>query len=544
MELVIRKDLSLIKCNSTRLLHNKELVKSLQVYADVLLEHHYCDLLLGTVNFAHKYSSFAEAWAQVNPNIDILKQTLLQQFNVTELWISVELHRSAKGKKAHSLQGRPHLHFLLGFASWEFTGHSCRSLKELLSEHFSDINLKKVSKSKKSYLTVFRYLLKETSFKDSSSLMKASNGTPIVTSCYLASPHLITSWKLLIPKLVKHFGNKFSFQKCLNLSCFHLHPSASNEEVVSEIYNQVFRQQDLKYARGTVFKKVKGIKYAYTPHILWSEFHVDFVRRFHTQALKLKTIFRKTIALSSALEIYLPMFNRQHDFLETEDIVFQFSTHVKTKKDQFKPPVRDFHIRKHWPTPFPEFKALEFDRWLIDNNIDIHKFKVVIGSLLRVRKYERDILVPLLTGVSGAGKSLVARQYANLVGAEYVGQVSQSQVFAFAGLTETILAVMDDIDWSQNTEQIKILLEGAKFKTDRKHRSRVDVPAQRVIITSQTNFTKILNSPDRSAYKGRVEEFKFEVKLTNYRAKELIQEFPAFVIEANERFLQWEQRCR
>jgi phage/plasmid-associated DNA primase len=69
-----------------------------------------------------------------------------------------------------------------------------------------------------------------------------------------------------------------------------------------------------------------------------------------------------------------------------------------------------------------------------------------MGALLHEREYIRDVPTPILYGSPGTGKSFLVSLYNKLLGAENMGYLSASKLFAFQDLVNKRLGAFEDIE--------------------------------------------------------------------------------------------------
>ena len=143
-----------LKYGHSRKLNRKRVVKAFYNYAGLLLEDYFCTLLFGSILFDPTKSA-DEVWEDVDEALKKLREILFKQANVADVWVTVEIHRSHSHRK-NSLAGRPHFHFIVSYACHEHLGPTPSRLLSTLRENFYDVQVRRVKKTQKEYLTIFR----------------------------------------------------------------------------------------------------------------------------------------------------------------------------------------------------------------------------------------------------------------------------------------------------------------------------------------------------------------------------------------------------
>ena len=553
-----------LKYGHSRKLNRKRIVQAFYNYAGLLLEDYFCTLLFGSILF-DPLKPADKVWEDVDESLKKLREILFKQANVADVWVTVEIHRSHSHRK-NNLAGRPHLHFIVSYACHEHLGPTPFRLLSTLRENFYDVEVRRVKKTQKNYSNIFRYLWKDACYSDTVELLKYYKQKSAPYNLWVGSVDLLDDAKKLFFTLLDQYGEMVTIRNCLNQYCFHTSPKASDELIVTKVVWHTLRVGGFLCIGDTVYKKrSKNHQYAYEPVDQWSTFiwkHLDTVKRWY---YPLEAAIHKVVNSNYSFVNNFPKLTLHHRYIEGTDGVYD------TEKDKFQL-TENFQIPKQktgqeeiWFREDPQFRLRQafdvpladiceneneaarlskiYDDWLSENEINPILFKTIMGSLLHKRVFARDVKVPVLSGKPGAGKSLVCRLYADLVGKEFVGELATDGRFAFQSVLNKVLTLIDDAEWKQSPQQLKLLLEGTTFSTEKKYGGMVKIEPTRTVVTSQSgDFTYIFdNTLNATAFESRCHKFNFIKKLNHEKAQELMDAFPAFAIVANRAYLALKQ---
>jgi phage/plasmid-associated DNA primase len=172
------------------------------------------------------------------------------------------------------------------------------------------------------------------------------------------------------------------------------------------------------------------------------------------------------------------------------------------------------------------------------NEIDIEDLLPVFGSLLHKRQYLRDIPVPILKGVPGAGKSLLISYYVDLIGLENVATLSKSKTFKFENFIEKQLGNLEDMDPNDiKSEDLKNMFEGVSMIVDRKYKSMIKVSVPRFVGSTNIGLD-VYRDEDKQALLDRCVIYCFKEPLKdNDLIKKISIEMPSLIINANKAFM-------
>lgn len=201
-----------------------------------------CTSYLGTI-LLNKSTS----WVNLNKFLNWLPEYLLKAFNIANLFIVTELHRSRPNQK-HSLHGYPHIHFIATYSSQEVLGPDLSKVLLGLQDEFLDVTIKKIGNTTKSLLQAHKYLFKDLDKKDINAFFDYLNIRHSTLKLYSTNLELMAYLKRL--DFIIPDKNKYDVVYKQNSLCRFFSSAASDTEYAFYILENLLRQSNSLYKEG------------------------------------------------------------------------------------------------------------------------------------------------------------------------------------------------------------------------------------------------------------------------------------------------------
>lgn len=128
-------------------------------------------------------------------------------------------------------------------------------------------------------------------------------------------------------------------------------------------------------------------------------------------------------------------------------------------------------------------------------------FAFFVASIFVFWYSKRNCFLQTLYGTPGTGKSFLVSLYNKLLGAENMGYLSASKLFAFQDLINKRLGAFEDIEWEQKAVMLKHMFEGAPLKVDQKYKPIAELILARSIVTTNHSLQDYFNKEDSDAFR-------------------------------------------
>jgi hypothetical protein len=520
----------LIEISNPTKFANRKINTRLRLYCKKLLENNVTSYL-GTILF---HAEELNPWQEVNKTIDELVTYLSNYNSLINLWICIEVHRS-RPKEINSLHGRPHIHFIISLSGQNYLGPEYSDLEKNIQEMCYDLTLKLIPSNLKNYLNAHKYLFKEIKKDDILPYLNQINKHHL--NSYMYCLDLIPYIEDIVKAMCFEFGGKLELCDKLNKYNKLWQTTHTIEDYIIYAINYYMEKNNIIYNNQHVLQLKSDMQYTYDIYQHWSEFKQD---------LKFKGVFKSNLqigldhVLRSRIDLSFEMKPQElsFDYIEFNDAIYSLKEDKWYNKEEFK----DFNLKLRMS--FSAFKKEIINKdmpainnWLKQNSINISEFLFVMGALLHEREHIRDVPTPILYGSPGTGKSFLVSLYNKLLGAENMGYLSASKLFAFQDLVNKRLGAFEDIEWEQKAVMLKHMFEGAPLKVDQKYKPIAELILARSIVTTNHLLRDFFNKEDADALEDRSKTYNFFIKLNKISVEDIKEDFPRFIHKANKKYL-------